>query len=142
MVVIQAYNTNNELVKERSGVVISDKGYYSNCSASNGRSYAKYDLDDYTGAIQDYSKAIEINPNDAKAYIGRGAAKDDLEDYRGAIQDYNKAIEINRNDARAYIVRGLAKLQLGDKDGACLDWSKAGELGDSRAYDMIKQFCK
>jgi tetratricopeptide (TPR) repeat protein len=106
------------------------------------RGLAKYDLDDYRGAIQDYSKAIEINPNDAGAYINRGSAKHDLEDYTGAIQDYNKAIEINPNDAKAYIGRGLAKSQLGDKDGACLDWSKAGELGYSKAYDMIKEFCK
>jgi hypothetical protein len=30
---------------------------------------------------------------------------------------------------------------LGDKNGGCLDLSKAGELGDSIAYDAIKDFC-
>lgn len=29
---------------------------------------------DYYGAIEDYSKAIELNPNHAKAYYSRGIA--------------------------------------------------------------------
>ncbi len=102
---------------------------------------AKYNLQDYRGAIQDFNKAIEINPQLAEAYLNRGNAKDDLQDYSGAIQDYNKAIEINPQLAEAYLNRGNAKYRLNDKSGACLDWSKAGELGHMRAYDNIKLFC-
>ncbi len=102
---------------------------------------AKSDLKDYRGAIADYTKAIEINPNFADAYYNRGLAKADLKDYRGAIADYTKAIEIDPNDAKAYVNRGNAKFELGDKDGACLDWSKAGELGLDEAYDYIKEYC-
>ena len=103
---------------------------------------AKYNLQDYRGAIQDYNKAIEINPQDASTYYNRGVTKGKLEDYRGAIQDFNKAIEINPQYATAYYNRGVAKYRLNDKSGACLDWSKAGELGAMQAYDNIKQFCK
>ena len=39
------------------------------------RGSAKVSLKDYYGAISDYTKAIEINPNDAKAYYNRGIAK-------------------------------------------------------------------
>ena len=60
---------------------------------------AKYNQGDYRGAIQDYKKAIEINPNYAEAYISRGNAKVKLGDSKSAIQDYNKATEINRNEA-------------------------------------------
>jgi len=41
---------------------------------------AKVNLGDYRGAIQDYSKAIELNPNDAEAYYNRGNAKVNLGD--------------------------------------------------------------
>ena len=91
--------------------------------------------------IADYSKAIEINPNDAIAYRDRGAAKFDLKDYRGAIADYSKAIEINPNYAEAYGNRGIAMIKLGQKDSGCLDLSKAGELGYFDAYDVIKEYC-
>ncbi len=42
---------------------------------------AKSDLKDYTGAIIDYSKAIEIEPSNADAYLYRGDAKTELKDY-------------------------------------------------------------
>jgi len=41
----------------------------------------------------------------------------------------------------AYIKRGEYKYEMDDKEGACLDWSKAGELGDSNAYEIIKEKC-
>ena len=47
---------------------------------------AKYNLGDYTGAIQDYNKAIELDPDAAKACCNRGNAKYSLGDKRGAIQ--------------------------------------------------------
>ena len=55
---------------------------------------AKSDRGDWQGAIADYTKAIEFNPQDADAYFNRAAAKNDLEDHQGAIADYTKAIEI------------------------------------------------
>jgi len=47
---------------------------------------AKYDINNYTGAIEDYNKAIQFNPNYAKAYYNRGNAEVHLEDLTGAIQ--------------------------------------------------------
>ena len=52
---------------------------------------AKYELKDYSRAISDYTKAIELTPA-SNAYFNRGLAKKKLEDYYGAISDYNKSI--------------------------------------------------
>ena len=57
----------------------------------------KYNSEDYQGAISDYTKAIEINPKEAKAYCNRGSAKNVLKDYSGAISDYTKAIELKKH---------------------------------------------
>ena len=93
----------------------------------------KYDKQDYKGAIEDYNKAIELNPNYALAYSIRGAAKGELKDYRGAMQDYNKAIEFNPNDASAYYNRGNAKSYLIDYRGAIQDYNKAIEFNPNHA---------
>ena len=58
--------------------------YISYCQTAEeyfGRGLSKHELQDYRGAISDYSKAIELNPNDAAAYYNRGVAKHDLHDY-------------------------------------------------------------
>jgi len=106
----------------------------------NNSGVGKFESGDYKGAIADYSKAIELNPNFA-AYHNRGTAKHSLKDYKGAIADYSKAIELNPKLAEAYAARGLAKIGLGQKDGGCLDLSKTGEMGYAEAYDLIKKYC-
>ena len=74
---------------------------------------AKYDLE-IKGAIEDFNKAIEINPQYAEAFNNRGIVKYNLGDKQGAIKDYNKAIEINPQYADAFNNRGQCKDNLGD----------------------------
>ena len=44
---------------------------------------------------EDFSKAIELNPNNVDAYTNRGTAYSDLGQYQKAIDNYNKAIELD-----------------------------------------------
>jgi tetratricopeptide (TPR) repeat protein len=104
------------------------------------RGDSKYLLDDYSGAIADYTKAIEIDPNYALAYFNRGCSKHLLEDYSGAIADYTKAIEIDPNYTIAYYIRGFSKYYSKDRFGACKDARKAEELGYA-AYELIYLAC-
>ncbi len=106
---------------EGSSSTLSAKEYLDNGSA-------KYYQEDYTGAVADFTRAIELDPNYAVAYNNRGAAKDELKDYIGAIEDCNKAIELDPNYAMAYNNRGLAKAGLQDYRGAMADYTQAIEL--------------
>ena len=47
----------------------------------NKKGLAKFNVKDYKRAIADYTKAIEINPNNAETYYNRGRAKNYLKDY-------------------------------------------------------------
>ena len=89
------------------------------------RGFEKGENGDYYGAISDYNKALEIDPNDSMAYYNRGWNKGKLKDYYGAISDFNKAIEINPNYANAYFLRGNSKDELEDYYGAIADYTKA-----------------
>ena len=100
----------------------------------------KLKLKDYSGAIEDYNRAIESNTNHPWAYNNRGEAKQKLNDYTGAIADYSISIENYPTHGGGYICRGYARYKLGDKDGAYSDWNKAGELGEEDALYLIKYF--
>jgi tetratricopeptide (TPR) repeat protein len=51
----------------------------------------KYESKDYSGAMADYSEAIELKGNYAEAYYKRGLTKYALSDDKGALADYNEA---------------------------------------------------
>lgn len=82
---------------------------------------------DCAKAINDYTKAIEINPNYAEAYYSRGKVYDKQRNLPQAISDYTKAIEINPNYADAYDARGFAYFTQGDADRANVDYMKGLE---------------
>jgi hypothetical protein len=60
---------------------------------------AKGELGDYIGAIQDYNKAIELNPNHADAYYNRGLAKIKLGQKDSGCLDPSKAGELGLSQA-------------------------------------------
>jgi tetratricopeptide (TPR) repeat protein len=116
--------------------------------------YAKYDLKDYKSAIVNYSKAIELFPqNIAKTFIApvyyyRGNAKLKLNDYKGAIADYSKAIELDPQNtatisyrsgvktilnASVYSSRGDAEFNLKDYHSVIADYTNAIELDPKNA---------
>ena len=74
-------------------------------------------MEDYAGAIADYSEAIRLLPEYYIAWNNRGTAKAKAGDYTGAIEDFNKAIKIAGDQgyeyAYPYINRGNARFKLG-----------------------------
>ena len=84
-------------------------------AAYTNRGLAKYELEDYEGAIADYDRAIELKPKFAEAYYNRGVAKGFLGDHEGAIADF----------ALAYKNRGTVKFALRDERRAKADRARA-----------------
>lgn len=92
---------------------------------------------EYTEAVEDYTRAITINPDDGYAYNNRGAARVNQGDLDGAIADYDRAIELNPDYVLAYNNRGNARRIQGDLDRAIEDYTRAIELNpdDATAYN-------
>ena len=72
-----------------------------------------HNLNDYEGAIKDYTIAIKLEPNNILPYINRGNVKFDLNDYEGAINDYTIAnkLEPDNEEAKIYIDKCMQKLK-------------------------------
>ncbi|PMB48039.1 hypothetical protein CEN41_02445 [Fischerella thermalis CCMEE 5330] len=103
-------------------------------------------MGDKQGAIADYTSAIKINPNYAKAYNNRGNARRLLGDKQGAIADFNTALKINPNLAQAYGQRGIVRALTGDKQGGIADLQKAAELsqqqGNTELHQKVLEFIR
>ena len=97
-------------------------------------------LNDASGALADYNKAVELNPEYIEAYVARASLKQsNLNDLSGALADYSKAIELNPKDGMNYYRRGLLKMQkIKDTTGAIGDFRQAASIFRDR--QKFKQF--
>jgi tetratricopeptide (TPR) repeat protein len=75
---------------------------------------------EYKQAIADFNAAININKNDAEAYIRRGVVRFEINkyinnsfhEYEKSIADFTKAIKLNSSKVDAYFQRGSVRYQM------------------------------
>lgn len=75
--------------------------------------------------IEDYDKAIRLDPNNVYAYNNRGNAYFNLGLYQQAIEDFSQAVRVDSNHFDAYYNRGNAYLNLGLYQRAIEDYSQS-----------------
>jgi len=101
-------------------------------------------LNDFTGAVQDYSEAIKLQPEYYKAYNNRGFLNLKLGKYANAIEDFDYIINSSDSPltlkASAYGNRGQSKFNIG-QDG-CSDLQKAIDLGNQGFLAALEEKCK
>ena len=83
------------------------------------------DSGDHRRAISDFTKAIELDPEDTRYYSSRGASFNFLGEYDKAITDATKAIGLDPESVQGYTTRAGGYLALGEYDKAITDATKA-----------------
>ena len=87
-----------------------------------------YNAEDYKEAIEYYTKAIELNPNNEDYYTDRADCYKKLEQYEEAISGYSKAIKLNPDSYSSYQMRGQCYQELKQYEEAINDFNKAIEI--------------
>ena len=108
-----------------------------------GVAHAK--LKKYNQAIEAFSQAIKLDPNNAEYYYKRAVTYGNINQHQRAIEDFNEAIRLNPKYAEAYSNRGFVYMvKLNNKEKGCSDWKRACELGDCINLNLAikKGVCK
>ena len=92
------------------------------------RGFVYDDKGESNKAIEDFTKAIDLQPNDADVYYYRGLSYADQDEYSLAIKDFTKSIELKPDYADVYNSRGAVYLKKYECDPAIKDFTKAIEL--------------
>ena len=97
------------------------------------RGHTRYDKGDLDGAIEDFTRSIELEPGVANVWLCRGVARNARKDLDGALADVTRAIELEPGNVTAWLDRGSVRRSKGDLPGALADTSHAIELHPERA---------
>lgn len=87
----------------------------------------------YQKAIDDFSEALDITPDDQGIYERRGYAEMRLNDYDRALADYNELIKRKPNEARYYLLRSYIYEVKGDAAAAIADCDKVLQMQHDNA---------
>jgi tetratricopeptide (TPR) repeat protein len=89
---------------------------------------------DYKRAVDDFNKAIELNPTEADCYGQRAICYAEMGQYEKAAADANLAIRRDPKSIHAYEARGRVRLNVKDLDSAIADLSSAIDLGSRQSH--------
>ncbi len=91
---------------------------------------------DLQRALEDFTQAITINPNFARAYESRAAVYQQLGMFDAMVADYSAFLSLKPDSVNAYLQRAQGYEHLGDLQAAIQDYTQATSLqpDDASAY--------
>jgi tetratricopeptide (TPR) repeat protein len=97
------------------------------------------DRNEYEAAIQDFTRALEIDPEMAVGYMNRGYVYNDMRLATKAEQDFRKALALNPQYGEAHLGLAYALLQLRRSAAALREAEAASRLlPDSESLHLVK----
>lgn len=98
-----------------------------------------YQNKDFGGAVSAFSKALELDPNDADLFSTRAVAYFHLADLPASLQDMNTAQSLEPENPYRYASRAYIKDAMGDIHGAIEDYELAIKIDpeDAVAYNNL-----
>ena len=105
------------------------------------RGFANEAFKNPNGAIQDFTKAITVDLNNAGGYVARGNALYNIAKYQDAAEDYKKAEILSPDNSVITYNIGMAYYKDEDKTSACRYFKKACTQGNSNACRMVVVNC-
>ena len=95
-------------------------------------------LQDFEGAVEDYSVYLRGNP-DQRLYLARASAYLDLRQYRLAMADADHVINSHPDNPRGFGTRGMVRAAMGEFDEAIADFSRAIEMNPGEPQPWINR---
>ena len=107
----------------------------------NHRGLVNLSLCKYNDALEDFSTAIKMQPQDIRVYTNRGLAHRMLKDYDSALADFNESLKLNPICTDAFYGRSLTYYDMGDINLAIEDCDRAIAINENFVQaTKFKQF--
>ena len=94
---------------------------------------------DWPGAIEAYSTALAVNPNDPDVLNNRCSAYVATQQLDLALADCDRGLQIQPNDASIYLTRGNIRLNKNNFEDAVQDYSRAIKINEQAGNAQLNQ---
>ena len=107
----------------------------------NHRGLVYFSLSQYEKALEDFNRAIELEPNDTRVYTNRGLTYRMLKQLDRSLEDFNKSLDLNPLWPDTFYGRSLTYYDMGDLRSALEDCDRAIALKpDFKQAVKFKQY--
>jgi tetratricopeptide (TPR) repeat protein len=115
----------------------------------SNRGIAYRELNEPEKALEDFNRAIALDPDDARAYGNRGITQRALKQYEQALSDLNRALSLDDTMDWVHVARGEVYRHIGEYQRALEDFNRALAIdpdyaaayaGRGRVYYRLKQY--
>ena len=94
---------------------------------------------DWPGAIEAYSAALAVNPNDPDILNNRCSAYFATQQLDLALADCDRGLKVQPNDASIYVTRGNIRLRQENPEDAVQDYSRALQINEQAKNQSLDQ---
>ncbi|ODV90970.1 hypothetical protein CANCADRAFT_16715, partial [Tortispora caseinolytica NRRL Y-17796] len=128
-----------EKVKEKSAAPKAPKTSDADADKLKQEGNAKLLAKDYEGAVECYTKALDISPENVVYLSNRAAAYSNMRKHELAAADAQKAIDIDPSYSKAYSRLGLAKFALGSYHEAVDAYQRGIDVEGNGGSDAMRK---
>lgn len=122
--------TPQQVIRGCSGLIADSTASDADLSVAHYNRAVEYrKAGQYDRAVDDYSRALALQPDDAGTYDNRGIAYVLMGDYDHGLQDFDKAIALQPKNANAHFNRALTRERMGHLAEALADVQQVLALG-------------
>lgn len=116
---------------EQLDQVISDSA--GNSQTYKQRGFYRMNHDDYPGAIEDFTIAITMDPDDSESFFYRGMIRSRQKSWAKAEEDYSEAVDLEPENPEYFLARGQARYVSQRLEAALADFTVTVSLDPEHA---------
>jgi serine/threonine protein kinase/Flp pilus assembly protein TadD len=109
----------NEMAVMSFGACLAIRPDFAPAWRNRGLAFSRLRFDNQ--ALEDYDRAIQLDPLRAESYLQRAVVRDSRSDLAGAEADYTSALGLGTAPVRTFFLRADIRERMGEKDAAIAD---------------------
>jgi len=114
-------------------------GYFDNSDILQLKGNAEYRSGDYNNAAESYSKALDLNPHNARLWHSKGMAEEMAGQYKKAETSYDRAVIMDFSNPEFWLSKAIVQEKRGDLPGAVQSLNRVISESPDNLFALVRK---